>query len=54
VQGYAVDSQDIKKHKNDVFRLYRVVSPDTRAEMPKQVGVDMSRFLSAMDTEQTD
>jgi hypothetical protein len=53
-QGYAVDSRDIKKHKNDVFRLYRMVSPDTRVEMPKQVGVDMSRFLSAMETEHTD
>ena len=40
--------------KNDVFRLYRVVSPDTRVEMPKQVGVDMSRFLSAMETEHID
>ncbi|WP_205747354.1 hypothetical protein [Desulfopila sp. IMCC35006] len=53
-QGTAVDSRDIRKHKNDVFRLYRVVSPDTRVEMPKQVGVDMSRFLSAMETEHTD
>ncbi len=53
-QGDAVDSRDIRKHKNDVFRLYRVVSPDTRVELPKQVGVDMSRFLSAMETEHTD
>ena len=53
-QGHAVDSRDIRKHKNDVFRLYRVVSPDTRVEMPKQVRVDMARFLSAMETEHTD
>ena len=47
-QGGAVDAKDIKKHKNDIFRLYRIISPDTRVDMPAAVSSDMSRFLSAM------
>ena len=53
-QGGSVDSRDIKKHKNDVFRLYRVVSPETRVEIPGQVSRDMARFLSAMEPETMD
>ncbi len=52
--GDSVDSRDIKKHKNDVFRLFLVVTPDSKVEMPEQVNADMSRFVSAMETESID
>ncbi|TKB07772.1 hypothetical protein [Desulforhopalus sp. IMCC35007] len=53
-QGDSVDSRDIKKHKNDVFRLYLIVSQDTRVEMSDQVIADMSRFVLAMAAETID
>jgi hypothetical protein len=53
-KGGAVDAKDIKKHKNDIFRLYRIVSPDIRVDMPLGVRSDMSRFLSAMKGEPID
>lgn len=52
--GGAVDAKDIRKHKNDIFRLYRIIAPDTRVAAPESVASDMSRFLSAMETESID
>lgn len=52
--GERVDSSDIKKHKNDVFRLYRIVSPANSFQLPGQVGEDLSRFIVAMETEPFD
>lgn len=52
--GEHVDSRDIKKHKNDVFRLYQVIDPGTRMEMPETVGIDMANFLGAMASESID
>jgi hypothetical protein len=53
-QGGAVDTKDIKKHKNDIFRLFRIISPDTRVDMPERVSSDMSRFLSVIKGEPFD
>ena len=50
-QGDRVDTRGIKKHKLDVFRLYRVILPDTRVEVSEEVGGDMARFLAAMEAE---
>ncbi len=53
-QGDRVDSRDIRKHKNDVFRLFQVISPDTRVEMATGVKEDMAKFLMAMEAEDID
>jgi hypothetical protein len=53
-QGDTVDSKDIRKHKNDIFRLYRIISPDIRVDIPERVASDMSRFLTAMKDEAID
>lgn len=53
-QGGVVDGKDIRKHRNDIFRLYRIVAPDTKVLMPESVAEDMSRFLAAMVTESVD
>ena len=47
-QGANVDSRDIKKHKNDVFRLFLVIAPETQVTMPRGIFEDMSRFISAI------
>jgi hypothetical protein len=44
-EGSRVDEKDIRKHKNDVFRLYQVLSPETRVALPESVKTDMRQFL---------
>ena len=46
--GEKVDRNDIKKHKNDVFRLFQVIEPDKRITLPKVVKGDMQRFMEAV------
>ncbi len=49
--GGKVDVKDIKKHKNDVFRLFQVIFPDTRMTLPDSIGDDLQRFLKAVETD---
>jgi len=46
--GETVDGHDIKKHKNDVFRLFQVIEPGIRIALPEIIKGDMQRFLEAM------
>jgi hypothetical protein len=46
--GEKVDGNDIKKHKNDVFRLFQVIEPDKRVALPDVIKSDMQRFLQAV------
>lgn len=52
--GQLIHSKDIRKHKNDIFRLYRIVLPDNTVQLPDLVGEDMSRFVAAMESENID
>ena len=49
--GENVESKDVKKHKNDVFRLFQILSPDLRIQLPDTISHDMQRFLSAISEE---
>jgi hypothetical protein len=49
--GENVDSKDIKKHKNDVFRLFQIISPELRVDLPEVVASDMARFFDALAEE---
>lgn len=51
--GEEIDSRKVKKHKNDVFRLFQVLSPEQRLELPDAIADDMQRFLDAL-SENTD
>lgn len=53
-KGEKVDSGDIKKQKNDVFRLYRVIDPAFKADIPGDVRTDMGIFLDSMASESID
>jgi hypothetical protein len=53
-KGEAVTSKDTKKHKNDVFRLLVVISPEKMNEVPKSIRDDLQKFLVAMDAEEID
>lgn len=54
LKGEHVDSREIRKHKNDVFRLLAVVIPDTIREAPESIKVDLRKFLDAMNAEDID
>lgn len=49
-----IDSQVINKHKRDVFRLYRVITPRQKIDVPELIHIDMGLFLQAMAQEEID
>lgn len=52
--GDRIDSRDIKKHKNDVFRLLQIVDPGKRHVLPDAIGTDMRRFVNEVQQEPPD
>lgn len=52
--GENVDSKNIRKHKNDVFRLSALLTPGTRVEVNEAVWNDLHIFFEAMKAEQVD
>ncbi len=52
--GEHIDSRNIRKHKNDVFRLARLITSDTRQHLEKEIAIDMKCFLRAMTKEEVD
>ncbi len=49
--GKKVDEKNIKKHKNDVFRLFQVIAPDTRMVLSGSIRDDLQRFLQAVEAD---
>jgi len=43
--GIGVDEKNIRKHKNDVLRLYQLLTPTTHISMPPPLKEDMKSFL---------
>lgn len=52
--GEKVDSKNIKKHKNDVFRLAQLITADTRQNLGAEIAMDMKHFLSEIENEEVD
>ncbi len=52
--GEAVDSRNIKKHKNDVLRLSTLLSAETSITVPDSIFTDLTDFLASIETEQID
>ena len=50
----AVDEKDIKKHKNDIFRLLQVLSVDESIILPLPVRNDLRDFLQRIEKESID
>ncbi|MCA9311771.1 MAG: hypothetical protein KDA21_11235 [Phycisphaerales bacterium] len=53
-EGQPVDRKDIRKHRNDVFRLYAVIDPEYHVQPPASIRADMTRFIEAMHRESID
>lgn len=54
LDGGAVDDKAIKKHKNDVFRVFQLLTENDRGPVPKVVADDLSDFLAAVGAEPPD
>ncbi len=53
-QGDSIDSKSIKKHKNDIFRLFRIIDPAIITDIPDEVKDGMRQFLDEMESEEID
>lgn len=52
--GEQVDSKNIRKHKNDVFRLTQLLTADSKQKLSNEIADDMKIFLAAMEKENID
>ena len=52
--GEHVDSKNIKKHKNDVFRLTELIDPTAKVVAPQRVYADIQEFVQRMKNESVD
>lgn len=49
--GENVDGADIKKHRNDVFRLIQLLRADMNVSLPEPIFEDLRRFITAMTSD---
>lgn len=52
--GERVDSNNIKKHKNDVFKLLANVTPSSRVETEVEIKNDISKFIKLIKEDKPD
>jgi hypothetical protein len=52
--GEVIDSRDIKKHKNDVFRLIQLINPETNLELPDDARSDVKNFINKVKSNPPD
>jgi len=52
--GNHVDSRNLKKHKNDVFRLLSNVTPTSRVETVDEIREDILQFIKLIRDDQPD
>lgn len=52
--GEPVDSKNIRKHKNDVFRLTDLLDPEMKITAPEAVINDVHEFIERMKEETVD
>ncbi len=50
-KGERVDSKTINKHKKDIFRLFQILSPESRFSLPDTISHDMQLYLDAISEE---
>jgi len=43
-----VDSKDIKKHKNDIFRILAMIAPDSEVKLDDSIKSDVLKFLEVI------
>jgi hypothetical protein len=53
-KGEEIDSKAVKKHKNDVFRLFQILDPSIDPAAPEVVKNDIRAFISSLRGEDVD
>ena len=53
IDGEVVQSDDIKKHRNDVFRLVQLLRPDRRISLAETIINDLRKFLDSVRNDET-
>ena len=53
-RGEAIDSKNIRKHKNDIFRLSALLIPGSQIVVSQAIWSDLQAFFEAMKTEAVD
>lgn len=53
-EGTHINSDDINKHKKDVFRLWQLLTPDQKVETDPEIIQDMSEFFLSIAEEEID
>lgn len=53
-KGQCIDSKDIKKHRNDVFRMIPLINVAEWVEVSKEIKADIDAFLQMMPNENID
>ncbi|KKN19747.1 MAG: hypothetical protein KR126chlam4_00863 [Candidatus Anoxychlamydiales bacterium] len=51
--GLIVDKRDIRKHKNDVIRLYQLLSLNSSITLPESIKQDMRKFIDHLKQDVT-
>jgi len=52
--GEQIDSKNIKKHRNDIFRLLVNVNPSTRVEIVDEIQEDLNEFIDMIHLDKPD
>ena len=50
--GEPIDEQDVKKHRNDILRLSRVIEPTERVNLPESIRDDLCKALVKLESVQ--
>ena len=53
-KGESIDSKDVKKHKNDIFRLFTVLDRDVPCQLPDSIKQSMEGALMQLSKETVD
>lgn len=46
--GVLTDERDIRKHRNDIIRLYQLLSPNQQVQLPQSIKKDLQTFLERL------
>ena len=46
--GENIDERSIKKHRNDIFKIFQLLTLDTRIKLPRTIREDMTEFLAQL------
>jgi hypothetical protein len=53
-RGEHIDSRTLRKHPNDVFRLYTILSLDPLSSVPEGIKQDIDEFIQKIEREEID